>query len=250
MTLAMTTAMAVLDVAEDGTLVPGRPGPGRPGHGAPVPGRPVPGRPVPGRPVPGRSVPGRSVPGRPVPGGPVPSRAAAPPRRQAVVVPFPASGRPVVPAPRVSPEAWAWPESKASRGVPAGSLRPVQAGSARSARPVEVRSPRAAVPGPVRLTRRGRIVVGALAIAAAAAVTCVLSLALASGALAANHGPARAGYQGMRQIVVQPGQTLWSIAAAAAPAADPRVIIPQLEAANSLNGSTVYPGEALWVPAR
>jgi hypothetical protein len=102
----------------------------------------------------------------------------------------------------------------------------------------------------VRLTRRGRIVVGALAIAAAAAVATMLSLALAGGALAANHGPARAGYQGMRQIVVQPGQTLWSIAAAVAPAADPRVIIPQLEAANSLPGSIVYPGETLWVPAR
>jgi LysM domain len=92
--------------------------------------------------------------------------------------------------------------------------------------------------------------VGGLAIAAAAAVACLLSLALAGGALASNNGPARAGYQGMRQIVVQPGQTLWSIAAAVDPAADPRMIIPQLEAANSLTGSTVYPGETLWVPGR
>jgi hypothetical protein len=52
----------------------------------------------------------------------------------------------------------------------------------------------------------------------------------------------------MRQIVVQPGQTLWSIAVAAAPSADPRVVIPRIEEANSLGGSTVYPGETLWVP--
>lgn len=212
MTLAMTTAMAVLDVTEDGESVSGRP----------VPGKPVPGKPVPGKPVPGGPVPG---------GKPAPSGAAATPRRQAVVVPFPRSARPAVPAPRMSPETRAWPEAKAPR---AG----------------QVRSPRAAPAGPVRLTRRGRIVVGALALVAAAVVASLLSLALAGGALAANHGPARAGYQGMRQIVVQPGQTLWSIAAAVAPAADPRVIIPQLEAANSLPGSTVYPGETLWVPAR
>ncbi|HEU5416869.1 MAG TPA: LysM peptidoglycan-binding domain-containing protein [Streptosporangiaceae bacterium] len=114
-----------------------------------------------------------------------------------------------------------------------------------ASRPVRARPP---APGPVRLTRRGRVVVGGLAIAAAAAVACLLSLALASGALASSHGPAGAGYQGMRQVVVQPGQTLWSIAATAAPSADPRVVIPQIEEANSLSGSTVYPGETLWVP--
>jgi hypothetical protein len=54
----------------------------------------------------------------------------------------------------------------------------------------------------------------------------------------------------MRQIVVRPGQSLWSIAATVAPAADPRVVIPQIEQANSLAASTVYAGETLWVPAR
>jgi hypothetical protein len=93
------------------------------------------------------------------------------------------------------------------------------------------------------------VVAGGLALAAAVALAGLLSLALAGGAQAVSHGPARAGYQGMRQIVVQRGQSLWSIAAAAAPAADPRVVIPQIEQANSLGGSTVYAGETLWVPA-
>jgi hypothetical protein len=92
------------------------------------------------------------------------------------------------------------------------------------------------------------VVAGGLAVAVAVALTGLLSLALAGGAQAVNHGPARAGYQGMRQIVVRPGQSLWSIAAAVAPAADPRVVIPQIEQANSLPGSTVYAGETLWVP--
>jgi LysM domain len=113
------------------------------------------------------------------------------------------------------------------------------------------RRPRAAPasPGPVRLTRRGRIVVGGLAIAIAATAVCLLSLSLAGGALASSSGAARAGYQGMRHVVIEPGQTLWSIAAAADPAADPRLVIEQIIETNSLAGATVYAGEQLWVPA-
>ena len=107
--------------------------------------------------------------------------------------------------------------------------------------------------GPVRLTRRGRLVVGGLALAVAALAALLLSLAASGGALAASHGAAShgaagTGYQGMRQVVVQPGQTLWSIAAAAQPGADPRLVIPQIVSANSLAGATIYPGEQLWVP--
>jgi len=52
----------------------------------------------------------------------------------------------------------------------------------------------------------------------------------------------------MRQIVVQPGQTLWSIAAKVAPSADPRLVITQIMAANSLTTTVVQAGEELWVP--
>lgn len=105
-----------------------------------------------------------------------------------------------------------------------------------------------ASPGPVRLTRRGRMVVAGLAIALGAAAVCILSLSLAGGALASSHGAARAGYRGMHQIVVEPGQSLWSIASAAEPAADPRIVIPQIIETNSLAGNTVYVGEMLWLP--
>jgi LysM domain len=101
---------------------------------------------------------------------------------------------------------------------------------------------------PVRLTRRGRLVVGALAVVLAAAIMTVISMAASGGAQAANHGRQGAGYQGLRQIVVQPGQTLWSIAAKAEPSADPRLVVAQIMAANSLTTTAVQAGQELWVP--
>ena len=112
-----------------------------------------------------------------------------------------------------------------------------------SARPVVK-----ATAGSVRLTRRGRRVVGGLAIAAAALAAFLLSLTLSGGALASSHGPAGSPYQGMHQVVVRSGQSLWSIAARAEPGADPRIVIPQIVSANSLAGEAIYPGEQLWVP--
>jgi ferric-dicitrate binding protein FerR (iron transport regulator) len=101
---------------------------------------------------------------------------------------------------------------------------------------------------PVRLTRRGRRVVGGLAAGAAALAAFVLSLALGGGALASSHAPGGSPYQGMRQVVVQPGQNLWALATRAEPGADPRLVIPQIVSANALAGDAIYPGEQLWVP--
>jgi hypothetical protein len=105
-------------------------------------------------------------------------------------------------------------------------------------------------PGPVRLTRRGRVVAGGLAIAAVVAVAFLVSLTLAGGALASSHGAPGAGYRGMRRVVVEPGQTLWSIASAAQPTADPRLVIQQIMTSNSLSGASIDAGEQLWVPSR
>jgi hypothetical protein len=110
------------------------------------------------------------------------------------------------------------------------------------------RTPASPAARPVRLTRRGRRVVGALAVIAAALAAVLLSLALSGGALAANHGSAGSGYQGMRQVVVEPGQDLWALAERAEPGADPRLVIPRIVSANALAGSTIFPGEQLWVP--
>jgi len=101
---------------------------------------------------------------------------------------------------------------------------------------------------PVRLTRRGRAVVTAFVVTGLT-IAALLASVLASGrAQATNHGQARAGYQGMHRIVVQSGQTLWSIALAAEPTADTRVVVQEIMTANALGSSTISAGQLLWVP--
>jgi hypothetical protein len=114
-------------------------------------------------------------------------------------------------------------------------------------RPVRPRAQMSSPP-PLRLTRRGRVVVAALFVVTAAAIALVLGLAAAGGAQATNHGQPAAGYQGMHEIVVRPGQTLWSIASAAEPGADPRDVVQQIMTANAMTGTTITAGQLLWVP--
>jgi len=49
-------------------------------------------------------------------------------------------------------------------------------------------------------------------------------------------------------VVVHPGQTLWSIASQAEPTADPRVVMQQIIDLNALRGTSIEPGQRLWVP--
>jgi LysM domain len=101
---------------------------------------------------------------------------------------------------------------------------------------------------PLRLTRRGRVVVSVLFVAVIAAIALVVGLAAAGGAQATSHGQPGGGYQGMHEIVVRPGQTLWSIASAAEPGADPRNVVQQIMTANAMAGTTISAGQLLWVP--
>ena len=98
---------------------------------------------------------------------------------------------------------------------------------------------------PLRLTRRGRVV----AATAAALLVTVVSLFLAGVAQATNNGPSSpAARQNLVQVVVHPGQSLWSVAESADPDQDPRTVIQQIIDLNSLNGDTVFAGQQLWVP--
>ncbi|HEY2508479.1 MAG TPA: LysM peptidoglycan-binding domain-containing protein [Streptosporangiaceae bacterium] len=103
-------------------------------------------------------------------------------------------------------------------------------------------------PAPLRLTRRGRLVVGAAVLLVSTAAALAISIAASGGAQASNHGQPRAAYQGMHQVVVRPGQTLWSIAARAEPSADPRLVIQEIMTVNALVGQKVQAGQLLWVP--
>jgi hypothetical protein len=129
------------------------------------------------------------------------------------------------------------------------AVRPPLAGPVLT--PSAVISPRprgAAAPAPLRLTRRGRAVVATLIVAAIAAVGLVIAMAAAGGAQAASPGQPGAGHQGMHEIVVRSGQTLWSIASAAEPTADPRLVVQQIMAANGMTSASLAAGQLLWVP--
>ena len=88
----------------------------------------------------------------------------------------------------------------------------------------------------------------ALVIAGVTVAALLVTFLASGGAQATNHGQARAGYQGMHKIVVQPGQTLWSIASTAEPSADPRIVVQEIMTANALTGPAVEAGQLLWVP--
>lgn len=83
--------------------------------------------------------------------------------------------------------------------------------------------------GVLRLTRRGRAV---LLLVLVVLTLAAFSLGRASTSTAASEAPAT-----RRVIVVQPGETLWSIAERVAPDADPRVTVGRLRDLNDLDGA-------------
>lgn len=104
-------------------------------------------------------------------------------------------------------------------------------------------------PQPIKLTRRGRIVVGALVVIVVAGITAMIWVAVAGQAHAVGHvRPGTPAAHSMLRVVVRPGDTLWSIAAQADPAADPRIVIQQIVDDNALSGTAISVGQVLWVP--
>ncbi len=97
----------------------------------------------------------------------------------------------------------------------------------------------------LRLTRRGRVVAAAVA----ALLVTVVSLLAAGAAQATNHAlPPGAARQNLVQVVVRPGQSLWSVAESADPDQDTRAVIHQIVDLNALSGDVVFAGQQLWVP--
>jgi len=90
------------------------------------------------------------------------------------------------------------------------------------------------------LTRRGRIVVilGALALILVAGFT----VGRVSASNAASVGE-------VKTTVVQPGDTLWSIAETAAPNRDPRAVVATIERLNHLSSADLVPGMQLALPS-
>jgi hypothetical protein len=93
-----------------------------------------------------------------------------------------------------------------------------------------------------RLTRRGRVVLGAL----------VVVPLMIGGAVFATNAGAAAGVQGssstFRLVTVHVGDSLWSIAQHVAPHVDPRDAIIAIADLNGLSSSVVQAGEQLAIP--
>ena len=97
--------------------------------------------------------------------------------------------------------------------------------------------------GTVRLTQRGRAVLLLLAVVLAFAL---LSIGQAAAqAISGDDG----GSPSQGTWVVQPGETLWSIAEDVAPGVDPRETVARLVSMNDLPDSSVSVGEELLIPA-
>jgi nucleoid-associated protein YgaU len=162
------------------------------------------------------------------------------------VEPLPAEPLPVEPASRSPRRASPRPRPAGVRACSA-ALRAEPAATAQQA-PVVLRSavePAVSQAPRPRLTARGRSVLAAGAVI----VGSLLWFGVAS-AQGAEHGvPSGAGGQAaIAQVVVQPGQTLWSIALQADPSADPRLVVQRIVAMNSLTGENLTAGQHLRVP--
>ena len=200
------------------------------------------GRSFSGTAAPGRS---RSSPGAAAPGG---SRSvlghAAPGRSQGF--PGHAASRDVRPV-RRGPEAGSGTRQAAQPPAHTGrSIRPVTSVPVLSGPVVAApgRTAGAVAPHRLRLTRQGRIVLAVLAVIAVCGLFVAgASAAQASGRTAAHGGPSTAG-----QVVVQSGDTLWSIAQGADPNADARTVVQEILQANRLTTASITAGQRLWVP--
>ena len=84
----------------------------------------------------------------------------------------------------------------------------------------------------------GRHIVGRAAVAVAAVVVLGFGLAVAA------HGDTRPS----STVVVQPGGTLWSIAAEHYPSDDVRIRVQDIEQANGLAGPQIEAGQTLRLP--
>ncbi|MDO5864139.1 MULTISPECIES: LysM peptidoglycan-binding domain-containing protein [Paenarthrobacter] len=103
-------------------------------------------------------------------------------------------------------------------------------------------------PARIRLTRRGRMVF--FGIPAMLLVAAFLSLAgFLNSPAKASDSQAQLQPPVAVSVTVQPGQSLWGIAGAAAPERDPRDVIAEIIELNDLRGGRIQPGQQLLVPA-
>jgi hypothetical protein len=135
---------------------------------------------------------------------------------------------------------------------------PQDGGRAGSARLALVEADPTPAPQPIRLTRRGRLV-----LLVAAIVLMLFGFSIGKSVSFASPAPAtvaptapttlpatvHAPATGAQTVVVQPGDTLWAIASQVAPKTDPRVTVQRIIALNGLRNADVVAGQQLALPS-
>lgn len=97
----------------------------------------------------------------------------------------------------------------------------------------------------LRITRRGRRVLGA-AVALGAAGVVAAGLLLGPGAVASD----QAADVSFAQVTVERGESLWQVANEIAPTKDPRDVVSDLVRLNNLPSAEVAAGQTLAVPEK
>ncbi|WP_349358961.1 LysM peptidoglycan-binding domain-containing protein [Pseudarthrobacter sp. PH31-O2] len=132
-------------------------------------------------------------------------------------------------------------------GAPGGGSAPAVQDSPGSRQLAAVRGPRARQ-APLKLTRRGRLVFIGVPLMLLAALILTLSGFLNAPAKAAE-STGELSPTPTVTVTVQPGESLWAIAAAVVPGRDPRDVVADIIELNNLGAARVVPGQALFIPS-
>ena len=94
----------------------------------------------------------------------------------------------------------------------------------------------------LRLTRRGRVLLLTALVAVLFATFSLGRAATEASPITVASGPA------VTQTVVEPGESLWTVARRIAPDNDPRDVVAQIRRLNDLSDSQLQPGQQLLLP--
>ncbi len=115
--------------------------------------------------------------------------------------------------------------------------------------PATRQSERPAPLPPLRLTRRGKVVLIGIPLVLLAAL--LLSLAgFFNSPAKASESAADLSVTPTVTVTVQPGQSLWAIAGTVDPGRDARDVVADIVQLNNLTAGAVHPGQQLYVPTR
>lgn len=115
-------------------------------------------------------------------------------------------------------------------------------------RPVFARTNSASAKPRLRLTRRGRLVLGTLA-ALPLIAALVAFAALGATRAEASSTDGESATTSFSYVTVGAGQDLWGVAQSIAPTADIRDVVADIVNLNQLKSSSVQPGQRLAIPS-